>query len=88
MFDLSTLILFTSACSWALAPGPDNLFVLTQSALKGRLVGLVVTLGPCTCPIVHTSAGALGLPRCFRPRPQAFNPAGTCGRRPICSTWA
>lgn len=74
MFDLSTLLLFTSASLLlALAPGPDNLFVLTQAALKGRLVGLVVTLGLCTGLIVHTSAVALGVAAVFQASALAFN---------------
>lgn len=62
MFDTTSLLLFTStALLLALAPGPDNIFVLTQAALKGRLVGLVVTLGLCTGLVIHTSAVALGV---------------------------
>jgi threonine/homoserine/homoserine lactone efflux protein len=45
----------------ALAPGPDNIFVLTQSALRGRLAGLAVTLGLCTGLVVHTAAVAFGV---------------------------
>lgn len=74
MFDLSTLALFTSASVLlALAPGPDNIFVLTQSALKGKLVGIVVTLGLCTGLIVHTSAVALGVATIFQASALAFN---------------
>jgi threonine/homoserine/homoserine lactone efflux protein len=74
MFDLSTLLLFASASLLlALAPGPDNIFVLTQSALKGRLVGFVVTLGLCTGLIVHTSAVALGVAAVFQASALAFN---------------
>lgn len=62
MFDTTSLLLFTStALLLALAPGPDNIFVLTQAALKGRFVGLVVTLGLCTGLVIHTSAVALGV---------------------------
>ncbi|WP_448871885.1 LysE family translocator [Desulfobulbus propionicus] len=74
MFDSSSLVLFTSASLLlALAPGPDNIFVLTQSAIKGRLVGLVVTLGLCTGLIVHTSAVALGVAAVFQSSTMAFN---------------
>jgi threonine/homoserine/homoserine lactone efflux protein len=74
MFDLSILALFTSASVLlALAPGPDNIFVLTQSALKGKLVGIVVTLGLCTGLIVHTSAVALGVAAIFQASALAFN---------------
>lgn len=45
----------------ALTPGPDNLFVLTQSAMSGPRAGLTITLGLCTGLIVHTTAVALGV---------------------------
>lgn len=74
MFDPGTLALFTSASVLlALAPGPDNIFVLTQSAMKGKLVGIVVTLGLCTGLIVHTSAVALGVAAIFQASALAFN---------------
>lgn len=74
MFDLSTIALFTSASVLlALAPGPDNIFVLTQSALKGKLVGIVVTIGLCTGLIVHTGAVALGVAAIFQASALAFN---------------
>lgn len=74
MFDINTLLLFGSASILlALAPGPDNIFVLTQAALKGKLVGLVVTLGLCTGLIVHTSAVVLGVAALFQASALAFN---------------
>ncbi len=74
MFDSSTLLLFTTASILlALTPGPDNIFVLTQSALKGKRVGIVVTLGLCTGLIVHTSAVALGVAAIFHASALAFN---------------
>jgi len=51
----------TASVLLALAPGPDNIFVLKQSALRGMLAGIVVMLGLCTGLIVHTSAVALGV---------------------------
>lgn len=56
----------------ALAPGPDNIFVLTQSALQGRGAGLLVTLGLCTGLIVHTSAVAAGVAAVFQASRLAF----------------
>jgi len=44
-----------------LSPGPDNVFVLMQSATHGRRAGLLVTLGLCTGLLGHTAAVALGL---------------------------
>lgn len=60
------LTFFAASILLALAPGPDNIFVLTQSALHGRMSGLVVTLGLCTGLIVHTLAVALGVAVIFR----------------------
>jgi threonine/homoserine/homoserine lactone efflux protein len=45
----------------ALVPGPDNIFVLTQSSVNGHKAGLLVTLGLCTGLIFHTTAVALGI---------------------------
>lgn len=45
----------------SLVPGPDNLFVLMQSALQGSKAGLAVTLGLCTGLIFHTTAVAFGV---------------------------
>lgn len=45
----------------ALVPGPDNLFVLTHSAVHGVRGGLRITLGLCTGLVVHTAAVALGV---------------------------
>ena len=74
MFDLSNLMLFSVASMLlALAPGPDNIFVLTQSAIKGKGVGMMVTLGLCTGLIVHTSAVALGVAAVFQASSLAFN---------------
>lgn len=45
----------------ALAPGPDNLFVLMQSALWGWRSGMIVILGLCTGVLAHTLLVAVGL---------------------------
>lgn len=55
-----------------LAPGPDNIFVLTQSAMWGRLAGLTVTLGFCTGILVHTGAVAFGVAAVFQASDVAF----------------
>lgn len=63
---------FTASVLLALAPGPDNLFVLTQSALHGKLSGLLVTLGLCTGLVVHTTAVAFGVAVIFQASALAF----------------
>ena len=52
---------FLASILLGLAPGPDNIFVLTQSSIYGRRAGFVVVLGLCTGLIVHTTAVALGI---------------------------
>ena len=74
MIPFATLSLFFAASvALALAPGPDNIFVLTQSALHGRLSGLLVTLGLCTGLLVHTAAVSLGVAAIFQTSALAFN---------------
>ena len=53
--------------------GPDNIFVLTQSALHGRKAGILVTLGLCTGLLVHTAAVSLGVAAIFQTSALAFN---------------
>jgi len=65
-------VFFLASVALGVAPGPDNIFVLTQSALYGRLSGLVVTLGLCTGIMVHTLAVALGLAAVFATSQAAF----------------
>jgi threonine/homoserine/homoserine lactone efflux protein len=55
-----------------MAPGPDNIFVLTQSALRGRLPGLMVVIGLCTGLLVHTFAVACGVAVIFQVSAVAF----------------
>jgi len=73
MIEFHALMLFFSASVLlALAPGPDNIFVLTQSALNGRLSGIFVTLGLCTGLLVHTTAVTLGVAAIFHTSAVAF----------------
>lgn len=73
MIPNDTLIaFFMASILLALAPGPDNIFVLTQSALRGKLAGLLVTLGLCTGLIVHTTAVAFGVAAIFKASALAF----------------
>jgi len=63
---------FGIAVLLALAPGPDNVFVLMQSATHGRQAGLFVVLGLCTGLIGHTLAVAIGLAAIFATSATAF----------------
>ncbi|MDJ0834568.1 MAG: LysE family translocator [Gammaproteobacteria bacterium] len=55
------LVFFVTASLLAITPGPDNIFVLTQSLAYGSRAGLLVVLGLCTGLVMHTSLVALGL---------------------------
>ena len=80
MIPLDTALLFFAASvALAFSPGPDNIFVLTQSALHGRAAGFLVTLGLCTGLIFHTTAVALGVAAVFATSALAFTILKTAG---------
>ena len=73
MIDNNVLLaFFTTSVILALSPGPDNLFVMAQSARTGRIAGLFVTLGLATGLIGHTVAVAFGLAAIIRASTLAF----------------
>jgi threonine/homoserine/homoserine lactone efflux protein len=55
------------------APGPDNVFVLTQGIARGRRAAIVTALGMCSGISVHTTAAALGISAIFYSSALAFN---------------
>ncbi len=68
----TSLVFLGAAALLALTPGPDNLFVLMESASNGRRAGLLVVLGLCTGLVGHTLAVALGLAALFAASAAAF----------------
>ena len=70
---------FVAALLLGIAPGPDNIFVLTQSALFGAGAGMVTTLGLVTGLCVHTAAVALGVAAIFQTSALAFTLLKTAG---------
>ena len=80
MPSLETLITFFGvAVLLGLSPGPDNLFVLVQSAQRGWRVGLCVVLGLCLGVVGHTAAVALGLAAIVAASPMLFTVLKVCG---------
>lgn len=73
------LTFFAASVLLALAPGPDNIYVLTQSALRGKTAGFAVTFGLCTGLVGHTTAVALGLAAVFAASALAFTLLKLCG---------
>lgn len=82
MLPIETLLtFFTASILLALAPGPDNIFVLIQSIYQGKKSGLMVVLGLCTGLIFHTLAVAFGVAVIFQTSQFAFTIlkfAGVC----------
>ena len=61
MLSSSQLLYFLAASvALTLLPGPDIVFVLTQSISKGKLAGIATASGLCTGLLFHTIAAALG----------------------------
>jgi threonine/homoserine/homoserine lactone efflux protein len=80
MIDHHSLVFFlTASVLLALAPGPDNIFVLTQSIVNGRSAGIQVVLGLCSGLVFHTSIVALGVAAIFKTSLIAFNALKYCG---------
>ncbi len=55
------MAIFMASFILALVPGPDNIFLLTQSALEGPLAGVSLTMGLLTGIICHTAAVIFGV---------------------------
>lgn len=70
-FDVISVFIFVSALL-AISPGPDNLYVLNQSAQFGRRAGILITLGLCSGLFVHIAAVCLGLAALLKTTPVAF----------------
>lgn len=80
----ATLAFFFAALVLSVAPGPDNIFVLTQSALFGAKAGVVTTLGLLSGVFFHTMAVALGVAVIFKTSALAFNLLKFCGALYLC----
>lgn len=66
------LTFFAMALLLAITPGPDNIFVLTQSALYGRAAGAATALGMTSGLFIHSAAVALGVAVIFKSSEAAF----------------
>lgn len=60
--NIEVIISFVIATSaLAISPGPDNIYVLTQSITNGKKYGLATTAGLITGCIIHTTLLAFGV---------------------------
>lgn len=70
----STLLYFLGASvALTIAPGPDNIFVMTQGIARGRKSAIITALGMCSGISVHTTAAAFGISAVFYSSVIAFN---------------
>ncbi|MBO4712418.1 MAG: LysE family translocator [Fibrobacter sp.] len=70
---------FIAALVVAIAPGPDNLFVLAQSATHGTRAGICVICGLCTGIAVQTTLLIVGISALIAASPVAFFVLQCCG---------
>lgn len=69
----ATLLAFLAASmGLTIAPGPDNLFVLSQGIARGRRPAIITALGMCSGVSVHTTAAAFGISAVFYSSAVAF----------------
>ena len=70
---------FIAALIVAIAPGPDNLFVLAQSATHGAKAGFCVICGLCTGIVVQVALLIAGVSVLIATSPIAFFVLQCCG---------
>ncbi len=56
-----------------ISPGPDILYVITQSTTSGKRAGIATAMGLCTGLLVHTAAAAFGVSEILRQSAVAFS---------------
>jgi len=72
--DISQLAYFLGASILlTIAPGPDNIFVVTQGISRGRKAAVLTAIGMCSGISVHTTAAALGISAIFYSSAVAFS---------------
>lgn len=71
--ETSNLLFFVSASLLLIiAPGPDIIFLVTQSIARGSRAGFATAIGLALGNLVHTVAAALGVSMIFQASPVAF----------------
>lgn len=72
--ELVTIISFLSAAIvLTLAPGPDILYVMTQSITQDKKAGIFTAMGLCSGIFIHTMAAALGISGLIYSSTKVFN---------------
>ena len=61
MPDTNLALFVTASLAVIVAPGPDNVYVLTRGIAQGREVALASAWGMCSGLLFHTTLAAIGL---------------------------
>lgn len=61
MLDTNIALFVTASLAVIVAPGPDNVYVLTRGIAQGREVALASAWGMCMGLVFHTTLAAVGL---------------------------
>ncbi|NCB13352.1 MAG: LysE family translocator, partial [Erysipelotrichia bacterium] len=73
MLEIDSLIaFFTASILLALIPGPDNIYVLTQSIMQGKKAAFMIIFGLCTGLLFHTLMVVIGVSLIFQTSLFAF----------------
>jgi threonine/homoserine/homoserine lactone efflux protein len=59
--DANITVFVAASLAVIVAPGPDNIYVLTRGVAQGREVALASAWGMCSGLLFHTTLAALGL---------------------------
>jgi threonine/homoserine/homoserine lactone efflux protein len=59
--DANTALFVAASLAVIVAPGPDNVYVLTRGIAQGREVALASAWGMCSGLLLHTTLAAVGL---------------------------
>lgn len=71
--NIEILFAFSLAtAALALSPGPDNIYVLTQSLARGSRYGIATTAGLITGCLVHTALLAFGVSALIKNNPAIY----------------
>lgn len=61
MLDANIALFVAASLAVIVAPGPDNIYVLTRGVAQGRKVALASAWGMCSGLLFHTTLAAVGL---------------------------
>ena len=78
--DLANYLSFLGAAILlTLAPGPDNMYILTKSLSAGPRQGVTLAMGLATGPLWHTLLVMVGVAAFIQSSPAAFMVLKYCG---------